>query len=63
MLFQIVSSGMIDLAPLFYVSRAMEWSFLILIYGLLLAIPTLFKEPIGVDLLIILLLLRGPLTT
>jgi hypothetical protein len=54
---------MIDLAPLFYVSRAMEWSFLILIYGLLLAIPTLFKEPIGVDLLIILLLLRGPLTT
>jgi hypothetical protein len=40
-LFQIVSGGTMDLAPLFYVSRVMELSFLLLIRGFLLMIPVI----------------------
>jgi hypothetical protein len=64
-LFHIMSYGMMDLTPLLYVSRAMERSFLLMICGLLLAIPAIPAiSTIGyVDLPIILLLLRGSLAT
>jgi hypothetical protein len=65
-LFQIVSGGTMDLAPLFYVSKVIEQSFLLLIQGLLLAISVISAIPmvsmIGcIYLPIVLLLLRGPL--
>jgi hypothetical protein len=40
-LFQIMSWGMMDLAPLLYIIRASEGSLLLLIWGLLAAIPTI----------------------
>jgi hypothetical protein len=40
-LFQIVSDGMMNLAPLFYIDRAMELSLLLLVRGLLLAISVI----------------------
>jgi hypothetical protein len=63
-----------DLTSLLYISRATERSLLFQIWGLLLAIPTIFVVsmisaipmilPIGyVDIPIVLLLLWGPLTT
>jgi hypothetical protein len=60
-----MSHGTMDLAPLLSVSRAVEWFLLLLIRGLLLAIPMIFAiSPICcVDLPIVLLLLRGPLAT
>jgi hypothetical protein len=59
---------MMDLAPLLYVGRAMEWSLLLPICGLLLVISTIFAlsaiSTIGcIDLPIVLLLLRVPLAT
>jgi hypothetical protein len=57
---------MMDLAPLFYVSRTMEQSLLLLIWELLLMISAISEifviSMIGcIDLHIVLLLLRGPL--
>jgi hypothetical protein len=54
---------MIDLAPLLYIYKAMEPSLLLLIWGLLLAIPviSMISSISCVDLPIVLLLLQGPL--
>jgi hypothetical protein len=62
-LFQIMSCGTMDLAPLLCVGRVMELSLLLLIRGLLLAVPAIsVVYVIGcVDLSIVLLLLRGHL--
>jgi hypothetical protein len=68
---------MVDLAPLFYISRAVERSSLLLLGRLLLLVPVISAIPeistvstipmistIGsIGFLIILLLLRGPLAT
>jgi hypothetical protein len=56
--------GTIDVAPLLYVSRAMERSLLLLIYGLLLAIAAISVIPTismisCVDLSIIMLFFRA----
>jgi hypothetical protein len=65
-LFQIVSYGTMDLAPLLYVSRAMEQSLLLLIWGLLLVIPKIpavstISSICWVGLLIVMFLHRGHL--
>jgi hypothetical protein len=54
-----------DLVLLLCVDRTVEWSLLLLIQGLLLAIPMISVISLisCVDLLIVLLLLRGPLAT
>jgi hypothetical protein len=44
-LFQIMSCGMIDFTPLFYVDKAMEHSFILLNCGLLQAIPVISVIP------------------
>jgi hypothetical protein len=64
-LFQNVSSGAMDLTPLFYVVRAMEGPLLLLIRGLLLVISVVFTVSVileissvsRVDFWIVLLLL------
>jgi hypothetical protein len=66
-----MSCGMMDLTPLLCVGKVMEQSLLLLIQGLLLAIPMISTIPMipaissisCVDILIILLLLRGSFAT
>jgi hypothetical protein len=66
-----MSYDMMNLAPLLYVGKVMEQSFLLLIYMLLLVIPAIsvisviYAIPVigYVDLPIILLFLRGPVAT
>jgi hypothetical protein len=60
-----------DLALLLYIGREMEQSLLLLIYGLMLAIPVISVIPVipaistigCVDLPIVLLFIRGPIAT
>jgi hypothetical protein len=54
-----MSHSVMDFTPLFYVSRSPEWSFLLLINGLLLAISAIVMIPMirCVDLPFFLLLL------
>jgi hypothetical protein len=64
-----VSWGTINLAPLLYIIKVMEWPLLFLIWRLLLAIPTIsavsttfvISSVSCVDFPIVLFLLRGPL--
>jgi hypothetical protein len=58
-LLQIVSCGVMDLAPLLYIIRVLERSLLLLLSGLLLAVSTISPIPTiySINLSIILLLL------